>query len=107
MRLPVLFVLYTLIMMLIQAFVWVLLAYCILSMLLGFGVLDIRNRFFYSVFNTLARIVEPVMTPIRNILPNTGAMDFTPMVVLLLIQFVVRPAVQTIFGALITHSATF
>ena len=53
-------VLHAIILMLIQAFVWILLAYCILSMLLGFGILDVGNRFFYSVFNALARIVEPV-----------------------------------------------
>jgi len=101
----VVFALYQIIMMLIQAFVWALLAYCVMSMMLGFGVLDIRNRFFYSVFNTLARIVEPVMTPIRNIMPNTGAMDFTPMIVLLLIQFLVRPAVTRIFFMLASHNS--
>ncbi|GBR55668.1 YggT family protein [Gluconobacter sphaericus] len=96
--------LHSIILMLIQAFVWILLAYCILSMLLGFGILDIRNRFFYSIFNTLARIVEPVMAPIRSILPNTGGMDFAPMVVLLLIQFLVHPAVNRIFFMLATHN---
>lgn len=90
-------VLHAIVLLLIQAFVWTLLAYCIMSMLLAFGVLDIRNRFFYSVFNTLARIVEPVMAPIRNIMPNTGGMDFTPLVVLLLINFLVTPAVNRIF----------
>ncbi|MFT9222275.1 YggT family protein [Gluconobacter oxydans] len=97
--------LHAIILMLIQAFVWILLAYCILSMLLGFGILDIRNRFFYSIFNTLARIVEPVMAPIRNILPNTGGMDFAPMVVLLLIQFLVYPAINRIFFMLATHNS--
>ncbi len=97
--------LHSIILMLIQAFVWILLAYCILSMLLGFGILDIRNRFFYSIFNTLARIVEPVMAPIRSILPNTGGMDFAPMVVLLLIQLLVYPAVNRIFFMLATQSS--
>ncbi|EHH67780.1 hypothetical protein GMO_20000 [Gluconobacter morbifer G707] len=96
--------LHSIILMLIQAFVWALLAYCILSMLLGFGVIDIRNRFFYSIFNTLARIVEPVMSPIRNILPNTGGVDFSPMILLLLIQFVVYPVVNRIFITLIVHN---
>ncbi|GBR67650.1 YggT family protein [Gluconobacter kanchanaburiensis] len=98
-------VLHAIILMLIQAFVWILLAYCILSMLLGFGILDVGNRFFYSVFNALARIVEPVMTPIRNIMPNTGGVDFTPMIVLLLIQFLVYPAVNRIFFILATHNS--
>ncbi|OUI84661.1 hypothetical protein HK22_00255 [Gluconobacter sp. DsW_056] len=97
--------LHAIILMLIQAFVWILLAYCILSMLLGFGILDIRNRFFYSIFNTLAKIVEPVMSPIRNILPNTGGIDFAPMVVLLLIQFLVYPVVNRIFFMLATQSS--
>ncbi len=97
--------LHAIILMLIQAFVWILLAYCILSMLLGFGILDIRNRFFYSIFNTLAKIVEPVMSPIRNILPNTGVIDFATKVVLLMIQCLVYPAVNRIFFMLATQSS--
>lgn len=45
------------------------------------------------------------MAPIRNILPNTGGMDFAPMVVLLLIQFLVYPAVNRIFFMLATHNS--
>jgi len=97
--------LHAIILMIIQAFVWALLAYCILSMLLGFGVLDIRNRFFYSLFNTLARVVEPILAPIRNILPSSGGMDFAPMVLLLAIQFLVYPLVNRVFAMLIYHPA--
>ncbi|QDH16941.1 YggT family protein [Swingsia samuiensis] len=92
---------FKILMMLIQVFIWILFGYCILSMLLGFRVLNPNNRFFYALYNALASIIEPVLTPIRNILPNMGGMDFSPMVLVLLIQFVIIPILEHFFLALL------
>ncbi|WP_068173713.1 YggT family protein [Neokomagataea thailandica] len=97
------FDLYLLIQMLIHVFTWVLLGYCVLSMLLGYGVLNINNRFFYSLYNTLGRIVEPVLNPIQRILPATGGLDFSPIVLLLAIQFIVQPLLSRIFLTALAH----
>lgn len=95
--------LYLLIQLLIRVFTWMLLGYCIMSMLLGYGVLNIQNRFFYSLYTTLGRVVEPVLNPIRRILPATGGLDFAPFVLLLAIQFILQPVLRHFFMAALSH----
>lgn len=64
-------------MMLIQLFTWALILYCVMSMLLGFRILDPGNRLVYNVAVFLGRIVEPVLNPVRSILPQFGALDLS------------------------------
>lgn len=84
--------LYKILMLLIQLFTWALVLSCLMSMLLAFGILDPRNRFIYNAAIFLNRITEPVLAPVRSILPQFGAIDFSPLVVLLVIQYLLVPA---------------
>ena len=43
-----------------------------------FGVLDTRNRIVWTIGDFLYRITEPVLRPIRNMLPNLGGIDHQP-----------------------------
>jgi len=86
--------LYNILMMLIQLFTWALILYCVMSMLLGFRILDPGNRLVYNVAVFLGRIVEPVLNPVRSILPQFGALDLSPLVVLLALQYLVVPALH-------------
>ncbi|GBQ12108.1 YggT family protein [Swaminathania salitolerans] len=86
--------LYKIVMMLIQLFTWALILSCLMSMLLAFGVLDPRNRIIYNIAVFLNRVTEPVLAPVRSMLPQFGAMDFSPLVVLLVIQFLLVPALN-------------
>ncbi|GBR03751.1 MULTISPECIES: YggT family protein [Asaia] len=86
--------LYKIIMMLIQVFTWALVLYCVMSMLLGFRILDPSNRFVYNVAVFLGRIVEPVLNPVRSILPQFGMLDLSPLAVLLALQYLVVPALR-------------
>jgi YggT family protein len=52
----------------------------------GFGVVDTRNRLVWSIGDFLYRATEPALRPIRNILPNFGSIDISPLVLLLLLQ---------------------
>jgi YggT family protein len=45
---------------------------------------------YHAIRESLARVVEPMLTPIRNVLPNTGLLDFSPLVLLLLIHLIGR-----------------
>lgn len=73
-------------------------AYCLLSMALSFGIMNLQeNRFAIACFYTLTRLVEPALNPIRRILPQTGMMDFSPLVLLLIIQWVIPLALRKIF----------
>jgi YggT family protein len=56
----------------------VVLASIIMSWLVAFNVLNTRNRVVYMVMDTLYRITEPVLRPLRRIIPNTGAVDLSP-----------------------------
>lgn len=62
---------------------------------------DIILSFFVDPFNPLRQaldsLVEPMLTPIRRILPQTGMLDFSPLVLLILIQLIESVLVQILF----------
>jgi YggT family protein len=64
-------------------------AHFIMSWLISFQVLNIRQPFVNQVWYTLNRILDPIYRPIRNILPNMGGIDLSPLVALIGIQVVV------------------
>lgn len=57
-------------------------AHFIMSWLIRFDVLNVRQQFVGQVWYTLERIVEPLYRPIRNMLPNMGGIDLSPIIVL-------------------------
>ncbi len=68
----------------------VVVAQAILSWLIHFGVVDIRQRLVASVWDALNRLTEPVYRPIRRFLPDLGGIDITPMVVIVGLLFLQR-----------------
>ena len=64
---------------------YVIIAQAIISWLVAFNVINTHNDFMRSFLNALDRITEPLYRPIRKILPDFGGIDFSPLVVLLLI----------------------
>jgi YggT family protein len=64
---------------------WVVILAVVVNLLLAFGVLDMRNQIVRMVDDFLGRLTEPLLRPIRNALPHFGAIDISPMVLLLLI----------------------
>ncbi len=71
-------------------YVWLLIASAILSWLIAFNVVNTRNQFVSAVAEFLYRITEPVLAPIRRMLPNLGGLDISPIVVILIIMFIER-----------------
>src|SRR5208283_2137394 len=61
---------------------WVVILGAILSWLIAFGVVNMRNDFVRSAWNIFLALTEPVLRPIRNFLPNTGGIDLSPIVLL-------------------------
>ena len=78
------------IMLALQLYVWLLIASAVMSWLVAFGVVNMRNDFVRSIYNFLYQITEPVLRPIRRILPNLGGIDISPIILLLLIFFLQR-----------------
>lgn len=70
----------------LSLYAWAVILAAMFSMLASFGVLDTRNRVVWSIGDFLYRLTEPVLRPVRNILPNFGTIDISPIVVLLLLQ---------------------
>ncbi len=86
----------------IGLFVWALILSAIFSTLASFGVLDTRNRLVWTIGDFLTRVTEPILRPIRNVLPNFGNIDISPIVAILLLQYVARPLLATIFTGIVT-----
>lgn len=74
----------------LNLYVWLLIAAAVLSWLVAFNVVNPYNSFVRSVGEFLYRITEPLLAPIRNILPNLGGIDLSPMVLILIIFFIQR-----------------
>jgi YggT family protein len=67
---------------------YVIIIVAILSWLIAFNVINIYNDFVRSIWNFLNALTEPVLRPIRQILPNLGGIDISPVILLLLIFLV-------------------
>ena len=67
---------------------WSIILSAIISWLFAFDVINRRNRFVNQVADLLDRITAPLLEPFRRIIPPLGGIDISPIVVLLLINFV-------------------
>ena len=76
------------IVLVIDLYIWVVIAGAILSWLIAFNVVNTQNRFVYSVGDMLYRITEPALRPIRSILPNLGGIDISPVILILFLLFI-------------------
>ena len=61
----------------------------VLSLLLSFNVVNYHNPLVSALWQALNAILDPILRPIRRLLPNTGALDFSPIVLLLGIQIAI------------------
>ena len=71
----------------LQLYVYVLIASAVLSWLIAFNVVNMRNQFVAMVADFLYRITEPALRPIRNLLPNLGGIDISPVILIFIIIF--------------------
>ena len=77
-------------------FIMLVFAQVVLSWLVGFNVVNTRNRFVYLVGDFLHRVTEPALRPIRRMVPNFGGIDVSPMVLLVALYFVRLLLIQDI-----------
>jgi YggT family protein len=71
---------------LLSLYIWAVILSAVFSILVSFGVLDTRNRMVWTIGDFLYRITEPALRPIRNLLPNLGGIDISPVILILLLQ---------------------
>jgi YggT family protein len=74
--------------MAIDLYWWVIIVMAVMSWLLAFDVINMRNDFVRSIWNGVNALTEPALAPIRRFVPAIGGMDISPIVLLLLLSFV-------------------
>jgi len=74
---------------LLQVVMWIIIVQAILSWLIAFNVINTHNDFVRSLLYALDRMTAPLYRPVRRLLPDFGGLDFSPMVIILLI-YVIR-----------------
>ncbi|PNU02606.1 YggT family protein [Novosphingobium guangzhouense] len=80
---------------LIDIIVFVVIVQFVLGLLIAFNVVNMHNQFVSALYTALNAILDPMLRPIRKIMPNTGAIDFSPMVLIIGLKIL-----QIIFGNL-------
>jgi YggT family protein len=80
----------TIILLVARLYIYVLIAAAVLSWLIAFNVVNTRNQFVAMLADALWKLTEPVLRPIRNILPNLGGLDLSPVVVILVLIFIMN-----------------
>lgn len=78
------------ILVVLNLYVWLLIAAAVLSWLIAFNVVNPYNKFVRGVGDFLYRITEPLLAPIRRVIPSLGGIDLSPMLLILLIFFIQR-----------------
>ena len=80
---------------------WLIILSAVFSWLYAFNVVNPRNQFVGTVGNFLFRVTEPLLRPIRRVLPDLGGIDISPIVLLLILFFVRQFLLTTVAPAVI------
>jgi YggT family protein len=71
----------------ISIYIWLLIAQAVLSWLVAFGIVNRYNRVVATIGDFLWRVTEPLLRPIRRVLPDLGGIDISPVILILLLWF--------------------
>lgn len=86
---------YDILQLLLGVVYFIMIAHIIMSWLINFQVLNMRQPLVYQIWEGLNRLLEPVYVPIRRVLPNTHPLDLAPLVAfigLIIIRSILLPA---------------
>lgn len=90
---PVIWLVFTV----IDLYMWVVIAAVILSWLTAFNIVNTHNRVVYMIGEFVYRLTEPLLGPIRRMLPNLGGIDLSPIVLLLGLVFLKKVIAGFVF----------
>ena len=71
---------------LISVIVMLVIVQFVMSLLISFNVINTHNDFVQAVWRAINALLEPLLAPIRKIMPDTGSIDFSPMALIVLLQ---------------------
>ena len=78
--------LYQIVEMITGIFVMFIIIQFVIGLLFAFNVVSPSNQLLMQVYNSIGMILDPILRPIRRILPDTGAIDFSPIVLIILLR---------------------
>jgi YggT family protein len=93
---PILVVLYDV----LELYKWVIVVTAVMSWLIAFNVVNVRHEFVRAIWTTLVGVTEPALRPIRRLLPRTGGVDISPVIlffIIVLIQLYLAKLIQPSF----------
>ena len=73
---------------LIDLLIWIIIASAIMSWLIAFNVINPYNQFVRTLWDLFHRITEPMLRPIRRLLPDMGGIDISPVILILILMFI-------------------
>ena len=73
---------------LISVIIILVIAQFVLSLLVAFNVVSMHNRWVAAIWQSVNALLEPLLRPIRRIMPDTGAIDFSPLVLIVLLNII-------------------
>lgn len=79
-----------LILLVLQIYWYVVLVMIVMSWLVAFNVVNTRNQFVYQIWKILNQLTDPVLRPIRRVLPAFSGLDLSPLVLFVIIFFIER-----------------
>lgn len=85
-----LYAVYDIISILTSALVMLIIIQFVIGLLFAFNVVSPSNQFLMAFYNSINNLLDPILRPIRNIMPNTGAIDFSPLVLIIALQILLR-----------------
>ena len=74
----------------VHYFTIALFVYIVIDLLVKFGVVNPYNRVIQVVMDFLSRLIEPLLRPIRSVMPDLGGIDISPVILVIALQFGVR-----------------
>jgi YggT family protein len=91
---------------LIHLYILAIIIAVVISMLISFGVINARSRFVYTIADFLNRLTEPALAPIRRFLPDLGGIDISPIIAILLLEFL-QMLLASLYFHLVAAGLTF
>jgi YggT family protein len=85
------------VLLILQIYIWLLIAAAVLSWLVAFNVVNTHNQVVAMIGDFLFRITEPLLRPIRSMMPNLGGIDVSPVILILLILLLENVIIRYIY----------
>jgi len=85
----------------ISLIIWIIIAGAVMSWLIAFNVINLYNPVVRTLWDTFNALTEPMLRPIRRMLPNMGGIDISPLILILILMFiraVVLPNLDKLFN---------